>query len=214
MSAAKSQDLSAPAAPRRRTPQQERSRARVEAILAAAHELVVEAGSDALKMSDIAARAGVPIGSLYQYFPDKPAILRELATRFMTRVRDMLREGMGGLATREAALERSDALLLAYYRFFQDEPDVRDIWAATQSDKALQQLDIEDSRQNGALMAAGLAPLAAPADRARVESMCFLFAHLAGAAIRLAIAVDPDEGDRLIEELRLTMRHRLAEVLR
>ena len=39
---------------------------------------------------------GVPIGSVYQYFPDKASILRELALWFMERTRGMLAEGLGG----------------------------------------------------------------------------------------------------------------------
>ena len=153
-------------------------------------------------MSDVATRAGVPIGSVYQYFPDKAAILRELALRFMERVRQMLGGGLADISSRAEAIERVDALLVAYRRLFVDEPDIREVWAATQSDKDLQQLDVDDSRVNGALLADALGHLV-PADRrARLGDVCFLFMHLAGSTARLAIAVDADEGDRLMTELR------------
>lgn len=198
---------------RRRMPRQQRSRERVESILAAAHTLIVEAGSDALKMSDIAARAGVPIGSVYQYFPDKPAILRELALRFMERVRGVLVDGMVGVAGKQDAIDRLDGLLAGYHEMFVAEPDIRDIWASTQSDKELQQLDVDDSRANGRLIADALRHLVRDADHARLDTVCFLFAHLAGAAARLAIAVGADEGARLMGELRTTVREHLATLL-
>ena len=47
-----------------RVPTQQRSRERVERMLAAATELIEEGGSDSMKMSEVAERAGVPIGSL------------------------------------------------------------------------------------------------------------------------------------------------------
>jgi AcrR family transcriptional regulator len=198
----------------RRIPRQQRARERVEAILAAAQELIVESGSDAMKMSEVAARAGVPIGSVYQYFPDKSAILRELALRFMERVHTVLAAGLVGLGSKAEAIDRLDGLLAGYYRFFVDEPAIREVWAATQSDKDLQRLDVDDSRSNGALLAEALAPFVAPGDEERLEVVCLLFVHLAGAAGRLAIAVDPAEGERMVAELRLVVRRHLDDLLR
>jgi AcrR family transcriptional regulator len=64
-----------------RVPQQERSQQLVEAILTAATLLVRQHGLAALTMSGIARRAGVSVGSLYQYFPSKRTILMELRRR-------------------------------------------------------------------------------------------------------------------------------------
>lgn len=202
-----------PTTHRRRLPQQERSRQRVESILAAAHALVVDAGSDALTMSQVATRAGVPIGSVYQYFPDKPAILRELALRIMERVRQGLVEGLVDLESAAAAIDRLDGLLAGYHELFLHEPDIRDIWATTQSDKELQLLDIEDSRANGRIIADALEHLVRPRDRARLEAVSLLYAHLAGAAARLAIAIGGDEGCAVMDEFRRAVRRDLEELL-
>jgi tRNA-Thr(GGU) m(6)t(6)A37 methyltransferase TsaA len=63
---------------KRRRPTQERARATVQAVLQAAAELICDHGYAAASTNRIAARAGVSIGSLYQYFSDKEAILARL----------------------------------------------------------------------------------------------------------------------------------------
>ncbi|MEO1673342.1 MAG: TetR family transcriptional regulator, partial [Cyanobacteria bacterium J06631_2] len=66
----------------RRKPKQARSRERVNRILDAAEQLLIEGGYTAATTNAIAARAQVPIGTLYQFFPDKAAILYALAERY------------------------------------------------------------------------------------------------------------------------------------
>ncbi|XDA98429.1 TetR/AcrR family transcriptional regulator [Sulfitobacter sp. LCG007] len=62
----------------RKQPRQERSRATRAAILEAAARILEQEGRDSLTTNRIAVRAGVSIGSLYQYFPNKAAILASL----------------------------------------------------------------------------------------------------------------------------------------
>ena len=64
-------------------PSQQRSRVTVQAILEAAIHVFDEFGYAAGTTSRIASRAGVSIGSLYQYFPNKDSILTALAEQHM-----------------------------------------------------------------------------------------------------------------------------------
>jgi AcrR family transcriptional regulator len=66
----------------RRSPRQERGRQRVARILDAAEQLFGTEGYEAASTNQIAAHAGVPIGSLYQFFPNKEAILHAVAARY------------------------------------------------------------------------------------------------------------------------------------
>lgn len=66
---------------KRRSPRQARAREKIELILEAASKLIDRDGLAALTTNRIADRAGVSIGTLYQYFPDKQAVVRELADR-------------------------------------------------------------------------------------------------------------------------------------
>lgn len=86
----------------RRTPRQARSRATVEYLLEAAAQ-VFDARGYAATTNEIAARAGVSIGTLYQYFTDKDALLLALAERHLEQARDRL---LDAVAAQGAAADR------------------------------------------------------------------------------------------------------------
>jgi len=62
----------------RKTPRQSRSKVTVEAILEATTHILLKEGIQALTTNHVADRAGVSIGSLYQYFPNKESLVAEL----------------------------------------------------------------------------------------------------------------------------------------
>lgn len=74
----------------RRKPVQQRSQLRLERILDACAELLDESGAAALTTKEIAARAQVPIGTLYQFFSGKQSLLAALAQRNLQRYLDRL----------------------------------------------------------------------------------------------------------------------------
>ncbi|MDH6137174.1 AcrR family transcriptional regulator [Kitasatospora sp. MAA4] len=74
----------------RRQPVQQRSQERLERILDACAELLDEIGAAALTTKEIAARAQVPIGTLYQFFSGKQSLLAALARRNLQRYLDRL----------------------------------------------------------------------------------------------------------------------------
>lgn len=78
--------MSKAASPPRRTPRQERSQFTVDAIFEAVARIVATHGEDALTTNRIAELAGVSVGSLYQYFPSKDAILLAMLDQHCDRV--------------------------------------------------------------------------------------------------------------------------------
>ena len=72
----------------RRIPRQARATTTVDAILTAALQLLEAGGVEQLTTNHVAERAGVSIGTVYQYFADKQAILSALAQRRAAAVRD------------------------------------------------------------------------------------------------------------------------------
>src|SRR5689334_10513065 len=74
----------------RRRPRQARAQATVEAIVKATARVLVEEGYDRASTNRIAHAAGVSIGSLYQYFPSKEALVAALVEHHQERMRDAL----------------------------------------------------------------------------------------------------------------------------
>lgn len=195
----------------RKTPVQKRSRERVERMLTAATALIAERGSDALRMGEVAERAGVSIGSLYQFFPDKTALMGTLVERYNEQSRRCIAQSMASVRDEDGFQRAFAELIDVYYRLFLAEPVMRDVWSGAQADKALRDVQLSESRSNGALVAAVLKRLRPHADPAALERSALVVMHLGEEAMRLAVSVDRAEGDALVEAYK---RMALAELSR
>jgi AcrR family transcriptional regulator len=76
--------------PLRNVPIQARSRDRLRRVLDAADELLVTEGAETFTTNRIARLAGIPVGSVYRYFPDKEAIVQALAVRYWSDFEDLV----------------------------------------------------------------------------------------------------------------------------
>lgn len=78
----------------RKSPSQQRAQQTVDAILEATARILVEQGWDKTNTNMIARRAGVSIGSLYQYFPNKESLVVALNRRHAQNVHSMIKKEM------------------------------------------------------------------------------------------------------------------------
>ncbi|MDX2086841.1 MAG: TetR/AcrR family transcriptional regulator [Kofleriaceae bacterium] len=83
----------------RKRPRQERSKATVDTILAATARVLVKQGPGGLTTNAVAEAAGVSIGSLYQYFPNKQALVAALIETHMSERNARLLERLAGVAS-------------------------------------------------------------------------------------------------------------------
>jgi len=74
----------------RKSPVQARSSASVDAILEATIQVLLQVGKERLTTTKVALRAGVSVGTLYQYFPNKSALLKAALKRHLDRVTDAI----------------------------------------------------------------------------------------------------------------------------
>ncbi len=188
----------------RRQPRQERSRIRVESILEVALALVVEQGSEALAMREVARRAGVQISSVYAYFPSKAAIIRELAKRNLERVRLLLQAVVSGLMAEydgaPPVAQAVDRVVDAYFAHYRDQPDAVAVWAGAQGDHGLRELDMEDSRRTAEFLVAPLMRILARTTRDEVYPLALLLTEVTGSAARLALSVGSPLREQLVAQ--------------
>jgi AcrR family transcriptional regulator len=112
-----------PAISARKAPQQARSNELVAAVLKAAVQVLAKQGAQRFTMARVAEKAGVSVGSLYQYFPNKAAVLFRLQSDEWRQTSELLR-GLLEDGTRPP-LERLRALVHAFVQSECDEAAVR-----------------------------------------------------------------------------------------
>ena len=105
--------LSQPVLKPRKTPIQTRSNASVDAILQATLQVLTSVGKERLTTTRVAARAGVSVGTLYQYFPNKSALLQATLRRHMDAVRHAI-ETVCAAHNGDSLLDMGTALIHAY----------------------------------------------------------------------------------------------------
>ncbi len=114
----------------RRVPRQERGRERVGKILDSAALVIAEVGVDAMTTNAIAARANTSVGSLYQFFPNKEAIVEALAARYNAELRRINEEAMSSEAVFLPIPELIDRVVTALLRFHEANPAYRHVYHA------------------------------------------------------------------------------------
>ncbi len=107
----------------RKQPKQARSAELVTALLEAAVQVLVKEGAQRFTTARVAEKAGVSVGSLYQYFPNKAAILFRLQSDEWRRTSELLRGILED--DQKSPHERLRTLVHAFIRSECDEAEIR-----------------------------------------------------------------------------------------
>jgi AcrR family transcriptional regulator len=107
----------------RKLPQQARSTELVAAILEAATQVLAKEGAARFTTARVAEKAGVSVGSVYQYFPNKAAILFQLQADEWMRTTEMLKRILEDQS--HAPLDRMRILVHAFVRSECEEAQMR-----------------------------------------------------------------------------------------
>lgn len=171
-------------------PVQKRSRERYELILTTAEEMLLQAGGDAFKMSDLVGRSGVPFGSLYQYFPDKGAVIGALADRYNQFGRECVAAILNPVTNLGGLLVALDEIVDGFYEMFKHYPAMTPIWEATRADQYLKEIDRQDVEQHAQMLAEAYRRAAPGLPARQVVILSGLATELIACAVRHAITLD------------------------
>lgn len=183
----------------RKEPMQARSRERFERILEVAVDLIVQKGVDAVAMSEIAGVADISIASLYQYFPDKAAIIATLADRYNSDGRACVVAVFATVLKPDDLISAMHEMIDSYFDFFCTVPGGRAIWQASQSDKRLQAMDAQDMEFHAETVSTAFLRIKPNMSKADALRLGRLFTGIIGTAVRSATTMEPKEALATIE---------------
>ncbi|MGD7001952.1 TetR/AcrR family transcriptional regulator [Corynebacterium halotolerans] len=188
----------------RRRPAQQRSRERFNRILTAARSVLVDMGFESFTFDEVARRAEVPIGTLYQFFANKYVLICEL-DRVDTAVNV---EALQQFSQRVPALQWPDILdefidhLAVLWR---DDPSRRAVWHAIQSTPATRATAAATEKQMLEIIAAVVEPLATDSTYADRMQLAGLLVHTVSSLLNYAVRDMDREGsnfDSVVDEIK------------
>lgn len=176
----------------RKSPVQARSAASVDAILEATIQVLLQVGKERLTTTRVAYRAGVSVGTLYQYFPNKSALLQAALKRHLAQVAEAVErvcKEQKGETLRQMATALITTFLQAKMRDTKTSVALYSVSSDVDGAKIAQQMGIRFNQAIVRMLATASEPL--PADPPLVASM--LQAMMVGVSRSLLESKAPEE---------------------
>lgn len=186
----------------RRRPTQERSQKKFDRLLQVSRELLLDVGFESFTCEEVAHRAEVPIGTLYQFFANKYVIVCELNRVDMHSVRDELASFAAQIPSLDW-LKMLDRLVDHLAKLWRDDQSRRAVWYAVQSTPATRATATLTERELAADIAHVLAPLTpgTPRDRRRIIAEVIL--HVSFSMLNFSVRDGQEHREAIIELKRL-----------
>ncbi|MGP3983082.1 TetR family transcriptional regulator [Streptomyces sp. KR80] len=195
----------------RRTPQQARAKARLARVLQAAERLLVREGTEALTTTRVATEAKVSVGSLYQYLPDRGAIIDALASRYLAELEDLM-----DTFVHAASAERWDdpvgVLIDAYAEIYRTEHGFRALWFSRGLTEETRAADREHKRRMADGIRRVVLALQLAEDDEALATACHAAFLAADAITQEAFRRDPDGDPALLDEAKVMLRGYLSGI--
>jgi AcrR family transcriptional regulator len=184
----------------RRRPTQERSHKKFDHILEVSRELLLEVGFESFTSEEVAHRAELPIGTLYQFFQNKYVIVCELDRVDAVAVREELEKFAQEIPSLDW-LKFLDKLIDHVAALWVSDPSRRAVWHAVQSTPATRATAAVTERELAAEIAYVLGPLTPGTPRERRTIMAEVILHVAYSMLNFSIR-DGQNHHEAVDELK------------
>jgi len=191
----------------KRIPRQERSQARFERVLETALRLFSARGYESISMREIAREAKMPIATVYQYFPMKLAIVREIWTRYTYTIAETLKEGI-----RLSALEETKSITHIIGTIVDQMAELQasnpafiEVWSCVGASIELRALNAGDTMHNAELIASALHRKYPNADSTALYDRSLIAIEMASATTRFALGLPEPHRARVLISLKRSL---------
>lgn len=198
-----------------RVPQQARSREKFDAILAAALRLIHEKGYEQVSMREIAREVGLPIASVYQYFPNKLAVVRQLWESYTSTLADLMSSELSAIGRdpAEASLERVVSNVVDHMvEHHRENPELLDVWRSVDGAPELRALNRQDTINVAQVITSAVLSVQPAADQQTVMSRALIACETASSTVKLAQELPPSLVEGLYDNLKSVLIAIFAEV--
>lgn len=181
-------------------PRQQRALKRIEAILAAAAELIAEQGYENLSMVGIAARAGITHTSIYRYFASMEDLLAALLGEFLSDFDRHISERVKAAGNPGAFVEAVLNSIAYGFDRYRQTPAARGLWTTTRYLPRLRQIEQEDSERVALLLTEHLLHLRPGLVRENIRLALGMLANLTVPAYEFALMQAPERQEFAAQE--------------
>ncbi|MFP7364188.1 TetR/AcrR family transcriptional regulator [Corynebacterium callunae] len=195
----------------RRRPAQQRSRERFNRILTAARSVLVDLGFESFTFDEVAKRAEVPIGTLYQFFANKYVLICELDRVDNAEAVAELKK----FSDQVPALQWPDILdefIEHLARLWREDPSRRAVWHAIQSTPATRATAAATEKEMLEIIAEVMRPLARGASYEERMSLAGLLVHTVSSLLNYAVR-DVDTSEEAFEGIVTEIKRMLISYL-
>ncbi len=196
----------------RKEPQQARSRARVRAIVAAADRILAGEGVEALTIRRIADGAGVPTGTVYQFFEDKAAVLSALAQHYMDGFGETMTEAVEA-ASRAPLADLVDIVFDRFVERYRQNPGYVAIWTGRHLSPELLRADDANNDLLAESIRRILLARSDVVDGPPLALACRAAVRVADALLQLAFRIDPHGDQDTLDEAKRLDRLYVDEIV-
>jgi AcrR family transcriptional regulator len=188
----------------KRVPRQERSQARFEAVLKTALSLFAARGYENVSMREIAREAKMPIATVYQYFPMKLAIVREMWTRYTSTIAETLATGIRNSIKegKNDSQHLNELIINKMAELQSSNPAFIEVWSCVTASMELRALNVEDTLQNARVIANALQQMHPGIDPNTVYDRALIAVEAASATTRLALTLPEPHRARVLLSLK------------